>query len=625
MGPLATDQGPAPRLDAPALRRWLSLATGIAERSRNLVDSLNVFPIPDADTGTNVLLTLRSALDAVALLPPGADAAQTSRAIADGAIRGARGNSGLLVSQALAALAETCASAPDPAGLRPVELVHALEQMASSTWSAVSRPVTGTLLTVAADAASSARDALASAGPQQPATPVLIAIAAALGAQESVVETGGLGHGPVDAGGAALMLLLTSLADTLDTASLPAGPGPAPSPASDVALQMLTDLAAGGATHQGAGADAEGMSTGEFEVMYLLEATSAQAASLRRHLEEVGDSVGVVGTPDALGVGLFQVHVHTDVPRAALPRVGRARQICVHHLHPTALVHAPDEPPLPWGAGEGAGSARVVSFERLAARRAGRRAHSVRTHPSQYPPGRSLPAPPPRRIGVIACTRAPGLVEQLARTGAVVVLDPEREGVMRAAGDIGLNEAVVLPCDAACVTAAHEAARLLAARAVSSTASAQGTPSWGSRSAECEVAQEGIQLLVCDTDDEARVLAAAVAVAEKHQGEQAAEVVRRASRAAARMRTIALSGADAEPEAVARTIASVLRADDELLTVILGRDAVPDVGALAAGAASGRSPGGGVHSADDLGGGDSVEVVVHAGGQIHPDVLLAIE
>ena len=66
MGPLATDQGPAPRLDAPALRRWLALATGIAERSRNLVDSLNVFPIPDADTGTNVLLTLRSALDAVA-------------------------------------------------------------------------------------------------------------------------------------------------------------------------------------------------------------------------------------------------------------------------------------------------------------------------------------------------------------------------------------------------------------------------------------------------------------------------------------------------------------------------------------------------------------------------------
>ena len=621
--------GPGPRragaeqrtrlLDAGAVRDWFALAVTSAEETRELVDSLNVFPVPDSDTGTNVLLTLRSAADALALLPEGADVAQATRATADGAVRGARGNSGLLISQALAALADVSAEAPDPAGLQPVELVRVYEQIASSTWAAVSRPVAGTLLTVARDAATAARSALTGCELDAPATIADLAAAAALGAQESVVETAGLGHGPVDAGGAALMLLFTALSDAL----APPEDDGAPSAYTEVARQMLTDLAAGGVSHtaEADGAGAPDFSTGEFEVMYLLEATAPQAAELRGQLEEIGDCVGVVGTPDALGVGLYQVHVHTDTPRAALPRRGRARQVCVHHLHPTALVHAPDEPPLPWGAGEGAGSARVVSFERLAARRAGRRAHSVRTHPSQYPPGRSLPALHPRRIGVIACTRAPGLVEQLARTGAVVVLDPEREGVMRAAGDIGLNEAVVLPCDAACVTAAHEAARLLAARAVSSTASAQGAPSWGSRSAECEVAREGIQLLVCDTDDEARVLAAAVAVAEEHQGEQAVEVVRRASRAAARMRTIALSGADAEPEAVARTIASVLRADDELLTVILGRDAVPDVGALAAGAASGR----GVHSADDLGGGDSVEVVVHAGGQIRPDVLLAIE
>ena len=601
MGPLATDQGPAPRLDAPALRRWLTLATGIAERSRNLVDSLNVFPIPDADTGTNVLLTLRSALDAVALLPPGADAAQTSRAIADGAIRGARGNSGLLVSQALAALAETCASAPDPAGLRPVELVHALEQMASSTWSAVSRPVTGTLLTVAADAASSARDALASAGPQQPATPVLIAIAAALGAQESVVETGGLGHGPVDAGGAALMLLLTSLADTLDTVSLPVGPGPAPSPATDVALQMLTDLAAGGATHQGAGADAEGMSTGEFEVMYLLEATSAQAERLRATLERIGDSVGVVGTPDALGVGLFQVHVHTDTPRAALPKTGRARQICVHHLHATPLIAPADEPPAPW-LEAGGGDSHVVSFERLAARRARRSASGPAPRPA-HP--RTTP-----RIGVIACTRAPGLIEQLARAGAAVVLDPRREGISRAAGDLGADEVIVLPCDDDATTAAHEAARALAARAASAPGGGEGT-----------------HLTIGDTDDEAQVLAATVALAGQveRDGAQIGDLARRAWRAAAHVRTTALSGAAAEPDAVARAVAASLRADDEILTVILGRSALPDVGFMAREAAA--RPTGAV--SDPYGGegdgGDAIEVIVLAGDQPTPDVLLAFE
>ena len=65
------------------------------------------------------------------------------------------------------------------------------------------------------------------------------------------------------------------------------------------------------------------MSTGEFEVMYLLEATSVQAAQLRRDLEHIGDSVGVVGTPDALGVGLYQVHVHTDTPVGRRPSAQR--------------------------------------------------------------------------------------------------------------------------------------------------------------------------------------------------------------------------------------------------------------------------------------------------------------
>lgn len=598
MGPRAiSDSGPAPLLDAPALRHWLALAASVAERSRSLVDSLNVFPIPDADTGTNVLLTLRSALDAVGLLPPGADAAQTSRAIADGAIRGARGNSGLLVSQALAALAETCASAPDPAGLRPVELVQAFDQMASSTWAAVSRPVTGTLLTVAADAASAARDALEGAGPRRPASPVLIAAAAALGAQESVVETGGLGHGPVDAGGAALMLLLTSLADTLDAAGLPAALAPATGPATDVALQMLTDLAAGATAHQGAGAQVEDVSTGEFEVMYLLEATSAQASRLRAALEGIGDSVGVVGTPDALGVGLFQVHVHTDTPRAALPRTGRARQICIHHLAPTPLIAEADEPPAPWLDAAG-GDNRVVSFERLAARRARR---GTAQPPADHPRATA-------RIGIIACTRAPGLVEQLARAGAAVVLDPQREGIIRAAGDLGADEVIVLPCDSAATTASHEAARALAARAANSPGGSGGT-----------------HLTIGDTDDEARVLAAAVALAGQtgREGVQVGDLARRAWRAGAHVRTTALSGAGAEPDAVARAVAASLRDEDEILTVILGRAALPDVGFMAREAAA--RPTGGVGDPYGGDGDGAVEVIVLAGDQPTPDVLLAFE
>ena len=631
-------------LQGAAVRHWIALAEIVADQTRDLVDVLNVFPVPDADTGTNVLLTLRSASDALHRLGRAADAAQVARAAADGAVRGARGNSGLLVSQALAAFADVCAEAPDPTGLRPVELVHVYEAMADTTWAAVSRPVSGTLLSVARDAATAARSALEEATASSPAALSLIAAAAAFGAQESVVETAGLGHGPVDAGGAAFMLLLTCLSDTID-AMQDAGRGTTEAPElrqghqdadehapyTAVARQMLTDLAAGGVPHS-IGPEPLGMSTGEFEVMYLLEATAVQAGQLRRDLERIGDSVGVVGTPDALGVGLYQVHVHTDTPRAALPHAGRARQICIHHLHPTALVSSTDEPPSPWGALDSDPTGHVVSFERLAARRAERKAKSVRMHPSQAAAPRPAPAQAPHLavrsrqsgVGVIACTRAPGLIEQLARSDAAVVLNPDREGIARAAADLGASQVIVLPCDAACTEAAHDAARFLAARsAVSTVRPPAGTRQAGAARETARVggqperyAAEGIQLLVCDTDDEARVLAAAVALAGRGEEAELTDLARRAWSAAAGLRTIALDGAQADAEAVARAVASALRPSDELLTVITGRNAGRDVGALAASAAVGARG----HVV-----GEDVEVAVHAGGQEHPDVLIAIE
>ena len=631
-------------LHGPAVRRWIALAEIVADQTRDLVDVLNVFPVPDADTGTNVLLTLRSASDALHRLGWAADAAQVARAAADGAVRGARGNSGLLVSQALAAFADVCADTPDPAGLRPVELVHAYEAMADTTWAAVSRPVAGTLLSVARDAATAARAALEEATASSPATLSVIAAAAAFGSQESVVETAGLGHGPVDAGGAAFMLLLTCLSDTID-AMQDADPRTTDAPElrqgqqdadehapyTAVARQMLTDLAAGGVPHS-IGPEPLGMSTGEFEVMYLLEATAVQAGQLRRDLERIGDSVGVVGTPDALGVGLYQVHVHTDTPRAALPHAGRARQICIHHLHPTALVSSTDEPPSPWGALDSDPTGHVVSFERLAARRAERKAKSVRMHPSQAAAPRPAPAQAPHLavrsrqsgVGVIACTRAPGLIEQLARSDAAVVLNPDREGIARAAADLGASQVIVLPCDAVCTEAAHDAARFLAARsAVSTVRPPAGTRQAGAARETARVggqperyAAEGIQLLVCDTDDEARVLAAAVALAGRGEEAELTDLARRAWSAAAGLRTIALDGAQADAEAVARAVASALRSSDELLTVITGRNAGRDVGALAASAAVGARG----HVV-----GEDVEVAVHAGGQEHPDVLIAIE
>ncbi|ERH15937.1 hypothetical protein HMPREF1549_02805, partial [Actinomyces johnsonii F0510] len=232
-------------------------------------------------------------------------------------------------------------------------------------------------------------------------------------------------------------------------------------------------------------------------------------------------------------------------------------------------------------------------------------------------------------VGVIACTRAPGLIEQLARSDAAVVLNPDREGIARAAADLGSSQVIVLPCDAACTEAAHDAARFLAARSAVSTVRA---PAGNSRNAGAareaaraglqsgsqpeRYAAEGIQLLVCDTDDEARVLAATVSLAGRSEGAELADLARRAWSAAAGLRTIALNGAQADADAVAHAVAAALRPSDELLTVITGRNAGRDVGALAASAAVG---------ARGQMVGEDVEVAVHAGGQEHPDVLIAIE
>ena len=153
-----------------------------------------------------------------------------------------------------------------------------------------------------------------------------------------------------------------------------------------------------------------------------------------------------------------------------------------------------------------------------------------------------------------------------------------------------------------------------AQRTGSARGSGEGSPSQHS---------EGIQLLVCDTDDEARVLAAAIAVAGRRQDAEVAELARRAWRAAARLRTISLNGAEADPDAVARTISSVLRPDDELLTVITGRHASRDIGTMAAGAAAAYTRAYDYSESFTLS--DGLEVAIYAGGQEAPDVLIAIE
>jgi DAK2 domain fusion protein YloV len=292
-------------LDPSAVRRWCTGAVAALEAARVEIDGLNVYPVPDGDTGTNLLLTLRAADAAVRDDPPG-DLAATLGSMARGAVLGARGNSGVILSQVLRGLAEALPGNPDGAAL-----AKALERAADLSWTAVAEPVEGTMLSVIRAAADSAAGAGASLAD--------VAGAAASGAARALARTPDqlpvlARAGVVDAGGRGLCLLLESLATVVAGEPVPLPRG-RPQPVRETVRET--------------GSDAYG-----YEVQYLLDADDT--TRLRAELAELGDSLVVVGTGD----GTWTVHVHVNDIGSAIEagvRAGRPHRITVTRFA--------DEPP----------------------------------------------------------------------------------------------------------------------------------------------------------------------------------------------------------------------------------------------------------------------------------------
>ncbi|MEU8681391.1 DAK2 domain-containing protein [Streptomyces sp. NPDC048611] len=316
-------------LDAAAVRSWCGLALEALGRERERIDAINVYPVADGDTGTNLYLTLESAARAVEAAFDGHSSAGTAPCLADaigamahGALIGARGNSGTIVAQLLRGMTEVLAAGDGSAGA----LRRALRRAAASTYEAVAHPVEGTVLTVATAAADAAEQAAAGAAGGLGAAEV--ARAAHEGARTALQATPGqlavLGRaGVVDAGGCGLVALLGALADALSgevSATPVAVRADAPLP------EAAGCEAVGGPAADGCG-DPDGPA---FEVIYLLEAGDAAVARLRTRLDTLGDSLVVVG-----GDGLWNVHVHVDDAGAAVEagiEAGRPYRVRITHF-----------------------------------------------------------------------------------------------------------------------------------------------------------------------------------------------------------------------------------------------------------------------------------------------------
>ncbi|GGK51236.1 dihydroxyacetone kinase [Planomonospora parontospora subsp. parontospora] len=302
-------------LDPPAVRRWSWLAAETLGRAREEIDALNVFPVPDGDTGTNLHLTMLSAAEALDGLPGDADAATTWRTLAQGALLGARGNSGVIVSQALRGLAEVLRTAEGGGA----DLGRGLARAAELARGAVERPVEGTLLSVLGAAASAVRDLSGD-----------LASVAARAAQEAraalrrtpdqleVLSRNGV----VDAGAAGLTLILESLAAVV-TGSYAERP--------DVPAPVRRVVPGPEEPHRPEGHPG-------YEVMYLLDAGDEAVETLRGELDALGDSLVVVG-----GDGLWNVHVHVEdagaAIEAALRAGGRPHRIRVTYLAGSGRTH----------------------------------------------------------------------------------------------------------------------------------------------------------------------------------------------------------------------------------------------------------------------------------------------
>ncbi|MGI8760489.1 MAG: DAK2 domain-containing protein [Jatrophihabitantaceae bacterium] len=297
-------------LDADAVRRWSITAHDSLAAHRVEIDELNVFPVPDGDTGTNLVLTLRSAADAVATDAPGTGAGAALRSLARGAVLGARGNSGVIMSQLLRGLADAAGTRTDcDSEVLRAGLVLGVGQ----AYRAVAAPVEGTILSVAR-AAADAVPAGAARSLGEFAAAVVAAADEALGrttAQLPMLARAGV----VDAGGRGLVLVLDALAATVTGEE------------SRLAQPVRTARPAGvlrAARESGSGDFG-------FEVQYLLEAPEPAVDRLRVELGRLGDSVAVVGT----GEDVWNVHVHVNDVGAAIEAgldTGRPRRITVVHF-----------------------------------------------------------------------------------------------------------------------------------------------------------------------------------------------------------------------------------------------------------------------------------------------------
>src|SRR6202163_936094 len=394
MGPQAN-----PGVDGPLFKRALMGSLSWLSSNHEEVNRLNVFPVPDGDTGTNMLLTLQSAVEDIKD-SNAAEVSKIAKLASHGSLMGARGNSGVILSQIFRGFAR---AVEGKSSLTPAELATAFEEAANAAYRAVNKPTEGTILTVAREAGRSASAAASSPGATVPS----VIAAAASGARAAVLKTPSQlqilrDAGVVDAGGFGLQIILEGMLKTVEEsesslAALAARPA-APPPASQVAVAL---------PEGGWGYCTE----------FLIEGSNLDLDRIKNQIEALGNSVLVVGEPE-----LVKVHVHTDDPTRVITLAGGYGKLLKLNVGDMSTQHR-----------------RILETE-----------------------GQASGAPRPNGVGLVAVVAGQGLVGIFRGLGVDAIVEggqtmnPSTQDMLTAIESVPYDEVILLPNNRNVILAAKQ-------------------------------------------------------------------------------------------------------------------------------------------------------------------------
>lgn len=538
--------GHASGIDAAHLPQILARVHAALSVHRTEIDELNVFPVPDGDTGTNMVMTVREVLDALDGLAADAPRDDLCATITRSAMRGARGNSGVILSQVLRALAEAVVEADGPLALAGFGAF--LRRARDLAYRAVAEPVEGTILTVIGVASE-----MAQLSAEEGATDLLevsaavrTAVHTAVGRTQEQLDVL-RDAGVVDAGARGFEVVVEALHAHLTGASVDELAGAPPPPHVRRADGDLAVREAGSLEYR-------------FEVQYLIDASDDTADGLRRTLEDIGDSVVVVSAG-----GLASVHVHTNDVGAAIEAgldVGRPSRIEVTYF-----------------ADQIADNARAA---------AGTHEHDEGARPEDPIVATRRGTQPARRLGCVVVLPGPGL-RAVARSMDATVVDgaagalPSVADLLNAIGGIRADRIAILPGHRNIVPTAHQASDVSVAeggRTLDVVESADTPPGVLAALAVCDPDADPEDVLADMEDAAAAVRTGEVVAAVRDATTPIGEV--RQGQLLAVVEGQVVSATD-DPLTALRTVAETLYEDEgcEVATLILGADVDDDEGAAA--------------------------------------------